>query len=49
MAPFGVNRALDKIKLAEARSSCIRKAVRLAFERAMNHRNRVGSEAGASD
>ncbi|XP_032378787.1 bromodomain-containing protein 1 isoform X3 [Etheostoma spectabile] len=41
MAPCGVNQSLDKLKLTEARSSCIRKAVRLAFDRAMNHRNRV--------
>ncbi|XP_019117110.1 bromodomain-containing protein 1 isoform X1 [Larimichthys crocea] len=44
MAPFGVNQTLDKIKLTEARSSWIRKAVRLAFDRAMNHLNRVNGE-----
>uniref|UniRef100_A0A8P4G1C8 Bromodomain containing 1b n=1 Tax=Dicentrarchus labrax TaxID=13489 RepID=A0A8P4G1C8_DICLA len=44
MAPFGINQMLDKIKLTEARSSCIRKAVRLAFDRAMNHLNRVSGE-----
>ncbi|GAA6227657.1 bromodomain-containing protein 1-like isoform X2 [Lates japonicus] len=44
MAPFGINKTLDRIKLTEARSSCIRKAVRLAFDRAMNHLNRGGSE-----
>ncbi|XP_078112590.1 bromodomain-containing protein 1-like [Sander vitreus] len=41
MAPFGVNQSLDQLKLREARSSCIRKAVRLAFDRAMNHLNCV--------
>ncbi|XP_077939139.1 bromodomain-containing protein 1 isoform X1 [Gasterosteus aculeatus] len=49
MAPCGINRALDKTKLEEARSSCLRKTVRLAFERAMKHRDRVGGEAGTSD
>ncbi|XP_026168259.1 bromodomain-containing protein 1-like isoform X1 [Mastacembelus armatus] len=44
MAPFGTNQTLDRIKLLEARSSYIRKAVRLAFDRAMNHLNRVGDE-----
>ncbi|KAL7402520.1 hypothetical protein ABVT39_016106 [Epinephelus coioides] len=44
MAPFGVNQTLDKIKLTEARSSCIRKAVQLAFDRAMNHLNRVSGK-----
>lgn len=41
MVPFGINQSLDKLKLMEARSSGIRKAVRLAFDRAMNHLNRV--------
>ncbi|KAK5866852.1 hypothetical protein PBY51_011393 [Eleginops maclovinus] len=41
MAPFGVDRTLDRIKLAEAHSSRGRKAVRLAFDRAMNHVSRV--------
>ncbi|XP_070763198.1 bromodomain-containing protein 1-like [Enoplosus armatus] len=44
MAPFGINQTLDNIKLAEASSSYIRKAVRLAFDRAMNHLNRVSGE-----
>uniref|UniRef100_A0A3Q3LD30 Bromodomain containing 1b n=1 Tax=Labrus bergylta TaxID=56723 RepID=A0A3Q3LD30_9LABR len=44
MAPFGINQTLDRMKLKEARCSSIRKAVRLAFERAMDHLNRVSSE-----
>ncbi|XP_029379282.1 bromodomain-containing protein 1-like isoform X1 [Echeneis naucrates] len=44
MAPFGLNQTLDRIKLTEARSAHIRKAVRLAFNRAMNHLNRGSSE-----
>ncbi|XP_034736115.1 bromodomain-containing protein 1-like isoform X3 [Etheostoma cragini] len=46
MAPFGVNQSLDKLKLTEARSSCVRKAVRLAFDRATNHLNCVTGGGG---
>ncbi|XP_005938384.1 bromodomain-containing protein 1 isoform X2 [Haplochromis burtoni] len=41
MAPFGVNKMLDRMKLMEARSSSVRKSVRLAFDRAMNHLDRA--------
>uniref|UniRef100_A0A1A8HC03 Bromodomain containing 1 n=1 Tax=Nothobranchius korthausae TaxID=1143690 RepID=A0A1A8HC03_9TELE len=41
MAPFGMDKAFDRAKLTEARASSIRKSVRLAFDRAMNHLNRV--------
>ncbi|XP_034095991.1 bromodomain-containing protein 1-like isoform X2 [Gymnodraco acuticeps] len=41
MAPFGVDRTLDRAKLTEARCSRGRKAVRLAFDRAVTHLNRV--------
>lgn len=44
MAPFGINQMLDRIKLTEARCSSIRKAVQLAFDRAMSHRQRVSGE-----
>uniref|UniRef100_A0A3B4UQG8 Bromodomain containing 1b n=1 Tax=Seriola dumerili TaxID=41447 RepID=A0A3B4UQG8_SERDU len=44
MAPFGINQTLDRIKLTEARSAHFRKAVRLAFDRAMNHLNRGSGE-----
>ncbi|KAK2842737.1 hypothetical protein Q5P01_012937 [Channa striata] len=44
MAPFGINPTLDRIKLMEARSSHVRKAVRLAFDQATNHMNHVGGE-----
>uniref|UniRef100_A0A3Q2P5H3 Bromodomain containing 1b n=1 Tax=Fundulus heteroclitus TaxID=8078 RepID=A0A3Q2P5H3_FUNHE len=39
MAPFGINQTLDRIKLMEARTSSIRRTVRLAFDRAMNQLN----------
>ncbi|KAK1887200.1 Bromodomain containing protein 1 [Dissostichus eleginoides] len=41
LAPFGVDRTLDRAKLTEARCSRARKAVRLAFDRAVTHLNRV--------
>uniref|UniRef100_A0A3Q1FC77 Bromodomain containing 1b n=1 Tax=Acanthochromis polyacanthus TaxID=80966 RepID=A0A3Q1FC77_9TELE len=44
MAPFGINKTLDRLKLMEARSSSIRKTVQLAFDRAMNHLDRVSRE-----
>uniref|UniRef100_A0A3B5B8J7 Bromodomain-containing protein 1-like n=1 Tax=Stegastes partitus TaxID=144197 RepID=A0A3B5B8J7_9TELE len=44
MAPFGINKALDRLKLMEARNSSIRKTVQLAFDRAMNHLDRVSRE-----
>ncbi|XP_034443504.1 bromodomain-containing protein 1-like isoform X1 [Hippoglossus hippoglossus] len=44
MVPFGINETLDRIKLTEARSGHIRKAVRFAFDRAMKHLNRGSVE-----
>ncbi|XP_036093606.1 bromodomain-containing protein 1 isoform X4 [Rousettus aegyptiacus] len=48
MAPLGVDETIDKLKMMEGRSSSIRKAVRVAFDRAMNHLSRVHGEP-ASD
>ncbi|CAL8242148.1 unnamed protein product [Merluccius merluccius] len=39
MAPLGVDKTVDKIKLMEGRSSGVRKAVQVAFSRAMSHLN----------
>ncbi|XP_036001568.1 bromodomain-containing protein 1 isoform X2 [Fundulus heteroclitus] len=44
MAPFGINQTLDRIKLMEARTSSIRRTVRLAFDRAMNQLNSAGGD-----
>ncbi|XP_078139032.1 bromodomain-containing protein 1-like isoform X2 [Centroberyx gerrardi] len=49
MAPFGIHKTVDKIKLTEGRSSCVRKAVRVAFNRATSHLERVGAEPGAAE
>ncbi|CAL8385842.1 unnamed protein product [Gadus morhua 'NCC'] len=39
MVPLGVDKTVDKIKLMEGRSSGVRKAVQVAFSRAMSHLN----------
>lgn len=44
MVPLGVDKTIDKIKMMEGRTSAIRKAVRTAFNRAMNHLNHVQDE-----
>ncbi|XP_028934578.1 bromodomain-containing protein 1 isoform X3 [Ornithorhynchus anatinus] len=44
MVPLGVDETIDKLKMMEGRNSSIRKAVRVAFDRAMNHLNRVHGE-----
>lgn len=44
MVPLGIDKTIDKIKIMEGRSSAIRKAVQTAFNRAMNHLNRVQDE-----
>lgn len=44
MVPLGVDKTIDKIKLMEGRTSSIRKAVQLAFSRAMNHLSIVQDE-----
>ncbi|XP_077025322.1 bromodomain-containing protein 1 isoform X3 [Tamandua tetradactyla] len=44
MVPLGIDETIDKLKMMEGRSSSIRKAVRVAFDRAMNHLSRVHGE-----
>uniref|UniRef100_A0A3B5QPG4 Bromodomain containing 1 n=1 Tax=Xiphophorus maculatus TaxID=8083 RepID=A0A3B5QPG4_XIPMA len=44
MVPLGVDKTIDKIKLMEGRTSSIRKAVQIAFSRAMNHLSLVQDE-----
>ncbi|XP_076860902.1 bromodomain-containing protein 1 isoform X5 [Brachyhypopomus gauderio] len=48
MVPLGIDKTIDKIKMMEGRTSGVRKAVQVAFSRAMNHLNRVQDEP-ASD
>ncbi|XP_048209780.1 bromodomain-containing protein 1 isoform X1 [Perognathus longimembris pacificus] len=48
MVPLGIDETIDKLKMMEGRNSSIRKAVRVAFDRAMNHLSRVHGEP-ASD
>ncbi|XP_019524138.1 PREDICTED: bromodomain-containing protein 1 isoform X5 [Hipposideros armiger] len=48
MVPLGVDETIDKLKMMEGRNSSIRKAVRVAFDRAMSHLSRVHGEP-ASD
>ncbi|KAK5621138.1 Bromodomain-containing protein 1, partial [Crenichthys baileyi] len=44
MVPLGVDKTIDKIKMMEGRTSSVRKAVQIAFSRAMNHLNLVQDE-----
>uniref|UniRef100_A0A3Q2SZ11 Bromodomain containing 1 n=1 Tax=Fundulus heteroclitus TaxID=8078 RepID=A0A3Q2SZ11_FUNHE len=44
MVPLGIDKTIDKIKLMEGRTSSIRKAVQIAFSRAMNHLSLVQDE-----
>ncbi|XP_015245745.1 PREDICTED: bromodomain-containing protein 1 [Cyprinodon variegatus] len=44
MVPLGADKTIDKIKLMEGRTSSIRKAVQIAFSRAMNHLSLVQDE-----
>ncbi|XP_077194377.1 bromodomain-containing protein 1 isoform X6 [Paroedura picta] len=44
MIPLGIDETIDKLKMMEGRNSSIRKAVRVAFDRAMNHLSRVHGE-----
>ncbi|XP_043922914.1 bromodomain-containing protein 1 isoform X4 [Protopterus annectens] len=44
MVPLGMDNALDNLKMMEGRNSTIRKAVHIAFSRAMDHLNRVQGE-----
>ncbi|XP_053576948.1 peregrin isoform X2 [Bombina bombina] len=53
LVPLGVNRELDKEKMLEGRKSNIRKSVQIAYDRAMQHHNKVqgeqSSESSESD
>ncbi|XP_063797061.1 peregrin isoform X2 [Pseudophryne corroboree] len=53
LVPLGMNRELDKEKMLEGRKSNIRKSVQIAYDRAMQHRNKVqgapSSETSESD
>ncbi|XP_032272338.1 bromodomain-containing protein 1 isoform X4 [Phoca vitulina] len=44
MVPLGMDETIDKLKMMEGRNSSIRKAVRVAFDRAMSHLSRVHGE-----
>lgn len=44
MVPLGMDKTIDKIKMMEGRTSSIRKAVQIAFSRAMNHLSIVRDE-----
>ncbi|KAG7240665.1 hypothetical protein INR49_026553 [Caranx melampygus] len=44
MVPLGMDKTIDKIKMMEGRTSSIRKAVQIAFSRAMNHLSIVQDE-----
>ncbi|XP_057711178.1 bromodomain-containing protein 1 isoform X2 [Corythoichthys intestinalis] len=44
MVPLGMDKTIDKIKMMEGRTSSIRKAVQVAFTRAMNHLSIVRDE-----
>ncbi|KAJ8006867.1 hypothetical protein DPEC_G00111670 [Dallia pectoralis] len=44
MVPLGMDKTIDKIKMMEGRTSSIRKAVKTAFNRAMNHLSIVQDE-----
>uniref|UniRef100_A0A4W5NJL7 Bromodomain containing 1 n=1 Tax=Hucho hucho TaxID=62062 RepID=A0A4W5NJL7_9TELE len=44
MVPLGIDKTIDKIKMMEGRTSSIRKAVQMAFKRAMNHLSIVQDE-----
>ncbi|XP_061662968.1 bromodomain-containing protein 1 isoform X2 [Syngnathoides biaculeatus] len=44
MVPLGMDKTIDKIKMMEGRTSGVRKAVQVAFSRAMNHLSIVRDE-----
>ncbi|XP_034019012.1 bromodomain-containing protein 1 [Thalassophryne amazonica] len=44
MVPLGMDKTIDKIKMMEGRTSSVRKAVQIAFSRAMNHLSIVQDE-----
>ncbi|XP_075455925.1 bromodomain-containing protein 1 isoform X4 [Ascaphus truei] len=45
MVPLGIDETIDKLKMMEGRNSSIRKAVRVAYDRALNHLSRVQGES----
>ncbi|XP_040199582.1 bromodomain-containing protein 1 isoform X1 [Rana temporaria] len=45
MVPLGIEETIDKLKMMEGRNSSIRKAVRVAYDRALNHLSRVQGES----
>ncbi|KAM8973911.1 bromodomain-containing protein 1 isoform 5-T5 [Pelodytes ibericus] len=45
MVPLGIDETIDKLKMMEGRNSSIRKAVRVAYDRAVNHLSRVQGES----
>ncbi|KAM4747537.1 bromodomain-containing protein 1 isoform 3-T3 [Rhinophrynus dorsalis] len=44
MVPLGIDETIDKLKMMEGRTSSIRKAVKVAYDRALNHLSRVQGE-----
>ncbi|XP_058481603.1 bromodomain-containing protein 1 isoform X1 [Solea solea] len=44
MVPLGMDKTIDKIKMMEGRTSSVRKAVQIAYSRAMNHLSIVQDE-----
>ncbi|XP_019738423.1 bromodomain-containing protein 1 isoform X1 [Hippocampus comes] len=44
MVPLGMDKTIDKIKMMEGRTSSVRKAVQVAYSRAMNHLSIVRDE-----
>ncbi|XP_072311138.1 bromodomain-containing protein 1 isoform X2 [Eucyclogobius newberryi] len=48
LVPLGIDKTVDKIKMMEGRTSSIRKAVRIAFSRAMSHLS-IGQDEPVSD
>uniref|UniRef100_A0A8C5MJ99 Bromodomain containing 1 n=1 Tax=Leptobrachium leishanense TaxID=445787 RepID=A0A8C5MJ99_9ANUR len=45
MVPLGIDETIDKLKMMEGRNSSIRKAVRVAYDRAVNHLSRVQGDS----
>ncbi|XP_068132434.1 bromodomain-containing protein 1 isoform X3 [Hyperolius riggenbachi] len=45
MVPLGIDETIDKLKMMEGRNSSIRKAVRVAYDRALNHLSRVQGDS----
>ncbi|KAM9312847.1 bromodomain-containing protein 1 [Gastrophryne carolinensis] len=45
MVPLGIDETIDKLKMMEGRNSSIRKAVKVAYDRALNHLSRVQGDS----